>query len=103
MGKLLREWQDCDKIKIFEFRVIDKRDNSVDWLTFDIYIVGDFFIAQHGPLNQEQRDSKFISSIKTIIDPDFSLDENLSELYDACVDAIAQSDWYREVEECKYQ
>ncbi len=94
MKKLLREWQDCDKIKIFEFRVIDKRDGSEDWVTFDVDIIDGIFVARHEPLNQEERDSKFISSIKTTIDPDFSLDENLQELYSACVEALAESEFY---------
>lgn len=98
MNKIFKEWQDCDKIKIFEFRVIDKRDGSEDWVTFDIFIVDNEFIAQHEPLNQKQRDSKFISSIKTTIDPDFSLDENLQELYSACETALSESEFYSIVE-----
>jgi hypothetical protein len=99
MNKLLKEWQECDKIKIFEFRVIDRRDNSEDWVTFDIDIVEGSFVAQHEPLNKEQRDSEFIASIKLPINPDFSLDENLVELYDACVEALSNSEFYSMTEE----
>lgn len=99
MNKIIKEWQNCDKIKIFEFRVIDKRDNTEDWVTFDVDIIDGSFVAQHEPLTQEQRDSKFIASVKTAIDPDFSLDENLVELYSACVDALSDSEFYEMTEE----
>ena len=99
MDKLLKEWQDCDKIKVFEFRVIDRRDGSEDWVTFDIDIVDGVFVAQHEPLNQEERDSKFIASVKTAIDPDVSLDENLQELYSVCGAALLESEFYEMTEE----
>ena len=94
MQRIIKEWQDCDKIKVFEFRVIDRRDGSEDWVTFDIDIIDGVFVAQHEPLNQKQRDSKFIASIKTTIDPDFSLDENLQELYSVCETALLESEFY---------
>ena len=99
MQEILKEWQDCEKIKIFEVRVIDKCDGSEDWVVFDVGIIDRVFVAQHEPLNQGQRDSKFIASVKTTIDPDFSLDENLQELYSACVEALAESEFYSMVEE----
>lgn len=99
MNKILREWQECSKIKVFEFRVIDRRDNSEDWVIFDIDIVDGSFVAQHEALNQEQQDSEFIASVKMAIDPGFSLDENLVELYDACVEALSNSEFYSMTEE----
>lgn len=99
MNKIFREWQDCDKIKIFEFRVVDRRNGSEDWVTFDIDIVDEFFVAQHEPLSQEQRDSEFIAAVKTAIDPGFSLDENLQELYTDCVDSLSESEFYTIAEE----
>ena len=99
MQRIFKEWQDCDKIKVFEFRVIDKRDGSEGWATFDIDIIDGIFVARHEPLNQEERDSKFIASVKTTIDPDFSLDENLVELYSACETALAESEFYSMTEE----
>lgn len=99
MNKIIKEWEDCDKIKIFEFRVIDRRDNSEDWVTFNIDIVDDNFVARHEPLNATQVASKFIASVKLPIDSDFSLDENLVELYGACVEALAESEFYTLAEE----
>lgn len=99
MNKLLKEWEDCEKIKVFEFRVIDKRDNSEGWVIFDVGIVAGNFVAQHEALNQKQQNSEFIASVKMAIDTDFSLDENLVELYNACVEALSNSEFYSMAEE----
>jgi hypothetical protein len=94
MINLLKEWLDCDRIKVFEVAVTDRRDGSRDYLTFDIDIVDNQFVAQHEPLNKEQRDSEFVAAVKIAVDPDFSLDENLQELYDLCIDAINSSEFF---------
>ena len=99
MEKIIREWQDCDKIKIFEIPVTNKRNYSKDYVTFNIEIIGGQFVAQHEPLNQAQRESKFIASVKVAIDPDFSLDENLQELYNACKTALSESEFYELIKE----
>ena len=99
MKRIIREWEACNKIKIFEFKVRDKQDNSESWVIFDLDIVEGVFVAQHEPLNRAQRDSKFIATVKLIIDPDFSLDENLQELYNECETALSESEFYELVEE----
>ena len=89
-----KEWEACTKIKIFEFKVLDKRTNSLEWLTFDIDIVGRSFIAKHVALTKKQEKSKLVATTKLVIDSSFSLDENLHELHSACVDAITDSEFY---------
>ena len=89
-----REWEACTKIKIFEIKVLDKRTNSLEWLTFDIDIVGRSFIAKHVALTKKQEKSKLVATTKLVIDSAFSLDDNLHNLYCACVDAISASEFY---------
>lgn len=89
-----KEWDAVTKIKIFEEKVIDKRTGEEDWIIFDISIQGRSFVAQHIGLTAKQEKSKFVATTKIVIDPDFSLDENLQELYSACIDAIIYSDFY---------
>ena len=96
MKNILKDWQACTKIKIFEFRVLDKRTNTPDWITFHIDIVDTKLRAQHEALTQAQIDSNKIACTSIDIDPDFSLDENLQELYSACSDAIYNSEFYIE-------
>lgn len=94
MEKIIEEWEDCQLTKIFEFEVIDRRTGGKDWVTFDISIKEGYFVSQHEPLNNKQAASKFIASVQTEIDPDFSLDENLQAHYDDCQRAIIESEFY---------
>lgn len=99
MDRILKDWNNCTLYKIFEFQVLDKRTNSTEWITFDISIVDNMFVAQHEALSQAQIDSDKIASTSIDIDPDFSLEENLQELHSACTDAINDSDFYMEWDE----
>jgi hypothetical protein len=94
MEKLIKEWENCQLIKVFELQVIDRRTGEKAWVTFDVSLKGDCFVSQHEPLNSEQAASKFIASVQTDIDPDFSLDENLQAHYDECQQAIINSEFY---------
>ncbi len=102
MKQIVEEWENCDKIKVFEFEVIDKRTGEKGWVTFDIELDTEKgrLKAQHEPLNQTEADSKYIACKVCDIDPDFSLDENLQELWGICEDAINRSEFFSpEVEE----
>lgn len=99
MNRILKDWNNCTSNKIFDFRVLDKRTNSTEWITFDISTVDNMFVAQHEALSQAQIDSDKIASTSIEINPDFSLDENLQELHSACADAINDSDFYMEWDE----
>jgi hypothetical protein len=94
--QIFKEWENCDKIKVFEFEVTNKRTGGKDWVTFDITLdeKKGQFKAQHEPLNQVEADSKYIACKVCAIDPDFSLDENLQELWSICEDAINRSEFF---------
>jgi len=99
INSLHEAWENCDKIKIFEFPVIDKRTGGKEYVTFDISIVGDQFVAQHEALSLEQEQSNMIASVWIDIDYDFSLDENLQALHEACTYAIMDSTFFELAEE----
>jgi hypothetical protein len=99
VNRIIKEWENCQLTKVFELEVIDRRTGRKDWVTFDISIKGDCFVSQHEPLNNKQAASKFIASVQTVIDPDFSLDENLQAHYDDCQQAIIDSEFYSLFEE----
>ena len=94
LSEFKQEWQQVTKMKLFEIAVIDKRRNEPDYITFDIEIQGRSFIAQHEALTGQQERSKKIAYVKQVIDPDFSLDENLQELYSGCIQAIIDSEYF---------
>ena len=94
MNNLINEWDAVTKIKVFEIPVIDKRTKEKDYIVFDIDIEDGKFIALHESLTTEQENSDKISFVSIDIDTDFSLDENLQELYSACIDAICESEFF---------
>ena len=96
MKTILKAWLECDKIKCFEIPVTDKRTGESDYVLFDIQLneSGKCFEASHISLNESEEKSDKIAYCITDIDPDFSLDENLAELYDECQTAILESEWF---------
>lgn len=88
------DFNNIDKLKMFEIEVISKETKQTDYIIFDIAIEGLSFVAQHESLTTKQSGSKKISSISTRIDTDFSIYQNLEELYSACIDAICNSDFF---------
>ncbi len=97
MKNIIKEWEKCNKIKVFEFEVTNKRTREKDWVTFDVVLDVEKgqLKAQHEALNQVEADSEYIACKVCNIDPDFSLDENLQELYSICEDAISQSEFFK--------
>lgn len=94
MQKIIKEWEACQLMKIFEFEVIDKRTGKRDWLTFDLEMREGRFRSQHDSLNTKQVESEYTANTWTTIDPDFSLDENLQAHYSDCQQAIIDSEFY---------
>ena len=97
MKNIIKEWEKCNKIKIFEFEVFNRITKEKEWVIFDIELDTETgrFKASHEALNQAEKDSGYIAYVATDIDPDFSLDENLQELYNACTDAIGLSEFFK--------
>lgn len=80
--------------RIFEIQVIIKSTGEIDYIIFDVKIVGNEFRAYHGPLTTEQINSEKVAFCSIEIDPDFSLDENLTELFSECQQAIIDSEFF---------
>lgn len=94
LKELKTEFENLDKIKIFEVEVIDKRTGEKDYIVFNIKIIGRSFVAQHVAMNAKQEKSKKIAFCKVLIDTDFSLDNNLQELYSECINVILNSEYF---------
>lgn len=95
--KLIRfekEFNAIDKILCFEIPVLNKASKEEDYITFAISIRKTFLVAEHVALTAKEEKSKFVATKKVKIDTDFSVDENLSELYDECYAAILDSEFY---------
>lgn len=80
--------------KIFEIEVIRKDNGEKDWVVFDIAIDDELMVANHEPLTEQQRKSNKIAFEQVEIDTMFGIDTHLQELYDACIIAICDSDFF---------
>ena len=95
IAQIKSDFEDCQLIKVFEIPVIDKRTNESEYNLFDISIKKNTMYAQHESLTKKQSKSKKISFVKIVLDPCFSLDHHLQELYEACIMAIIDSDFFQ--------
>lgn len=93
------EIRESGLLPIFEIEVINKETKGTDYIIFDIFVLNSFFIAQHIALTKREEKSKKIAFKRIKIDPDFSITENLQELYEECYYAISNSDFFEFPEE----
>lgn len=94
MNNLKAQFNSIDKMKLFEISVIDKRTNENEYIIFYISLEKNTLVATHESLTAKQSKSKKISYVKTVLDNCYSLDENLQNLYDNCINAILNSDFF---------
>jgi hypothetical protein len=93
--KLKEEWDNLDRIKVFEIPVIDKRTGEKEFVVFHILCNGEEFIAQHESLTEIQEKSNKIAFVSIPVDEWFSLDFHLQELHTYCIHAIMESDFFK--------
>lgn len=94
MKQLIKAWNDCQLIKVFEIPVIDRRTVINSMLFFDIEIKDGEFLATHEALTAEQEESSIVAFTAITLDPGFSLDENLQALFGECQQAIIDSEYF---------
>ena len=96
VDQIVQEFNEITLMRLFEIEVINNLTNEIEYLIFDIDISHDKkeLHATHDSLNEEQKNSKYISYVKTEIDPDYSLDQLLELLYEECINAIIESEFY---------
>ena len=97
-NKIKAEFDSLNRIKIFEEKVVSKLTGEIDYIIFDVEIVGNEFRAYHEALNEAERLSEKIAFCSVEIDPDLSLDSNLAELYSECQQAIFDSEYFEPAE-----
>ena len=94
MKNIKNQFSKLNQIPVFEFEVIHSITKKTDHIVFNISIRGNNFRAEHFALNPQEEKSNKIAFKSIEIDEDFSLDENLQELYEECQNAILKSPWY---------
>ena len=93
-NKIKAEFDSLTLDRIFELPVVNKTTGEIDYIIFNIEIVGNEFRAYHEPLTTEQEESEKIAFCSIEIDPDFSLSENLEALMEECQQSIIDSDFF---------
>lgn len=96
MKSIIEQFNKINKIKVFEFEVIDKRTNEIECLIFDIEINEKLnqFEVSHPALNKQQEESKYVSYFTMEIDNEQSLDNRLAGLYSESMEKIINSEYY---------
>jgi hypothetical protein len=84
MNTIVEQFEQLDKIKVFEIEVINKNTGESEYLIFEISIDKDSNIMWAV--------GEFVAYID--IDNDFSLDKHLNYLYNEVMDQIINSDLY---------
>lgn len=91
---LKKQWQEVTLLKMFEIEVIRKDTGETDHVIFEISLQKNTLVAQHEALTEKQERSKKIAFKKVVLDPYFSLDENLQELFEECQTALIDSEFF---------
>lgn len=81
-------------ISVFEIEVINKKNKDIEYIIFDISIDNNKFKAKHIALNTEQENSNKIAFCESYINSFFTLDENLENLHDECIQSIMDSEFF---------
>ena len=92
--KLRNEMIETGLLALFEIEVKDRRTGKRDYIIFNITVSEDVIEASHVSLNVAQSKSDKIAFESVDIDDDFSLDYHLAALYDECIGAIIESEYY---------
>lgn len=82
------------KLRIFEIEVMTKKTQENEYVVFYIEIQKNTLLALHESLNSKQEKSKKISFVKVVLNNSLSIDENLQNLYDECINAILKSEFF---------
>ena len=96
---ILQQFESITKINIFEIAVIDRRTNEREYISFNIEITEDKLQATHEALTKQESESEKIAFKSVEIEGYFSLDENLQALYDECINAITNSEYFELAED----
>ena len=94
MNNLQEDWTNVTKIKMFEIEVTNIKTGELDYIVCDIDMTSNKFIGSHVGLTDKMDQSNKIDTSEIELDLDFSLDENLQELYSECIQNIIDGDLY---------
>ena len=94
MKTLIQQFNEIEKIKIFEIQVKNLLTGENEFLTFEIEIDEKNLYCYSAPMTEEEEKSEKIKIISVELDDNFDIDSHLHDLYDNCIEEIINSDFY---------
>ena len=91
--KLQAELNESDCVPIFEVEIATEAGDK-DWLTCDIYFLGNSIIAERGSVSTAEEKSVYIAKTAVVVDPLFGLDAHLEWLLEEVQQDIIDGDFY---------
>jgi len=92
--KQKKELENSGLIPIFEIAVLNKETLEIDYIIFNIEIVGNSLKVTFAALTKKQQKSKKIAFFKFEIDKDSTLKQNLEFAYSEAINCILYSDFF---------
>ena len=95
--QFINDWDNIAKLKMFEVPVWNHKNNEKDYLLFHISIdkENNLFRAEHEATSDEEEESDKIAFCSVELDYDYSVDVNLQELHEECMNKIIDSQYFR--------
>ena len=94
IASLKQDFANITKLRIFEIEVMNKKTNDTDYIIFDIQLHKNTLYALHESLTVKQEKSKKVVFVKVVLDSCYSIDNHLQNLYDECINAIYESEFF---------
>ena len=94
MKTLIEQFNEIQKIKIFEIEVKNLLTEENEFLTFEIYIDEKNLYCHSVPMTEEEEKSDKIKIISVELDEPFDIYAHLQDLYSNCIEEIINSDFY---------
>lgn len=94
IATLKNDFNSIDKLRMFEIEVINIESKEKDYIVFHIELIKNTLFAFHVPLTKKQQKSKKIAFQKIVLDSCFSIDELINDLYQNCIEAIINSEFF---------
>ena len=94
MKTLIEQFNEIQKIKIFEIEVKNIISEENEFLTFEIYIDDKNLYCHSEPMTEAEEKSDKIKIISVELDDNFDIDAHLQDLYSNCIEEIINSDFY---------
>ncbi len=94
MKSVAEQFENMNKIPLFEIEVYNWVEGKQDYLIFDIELKDNYFEVTYPATTTEEEQSEYIPHFHVDIDEDFNLDHHLELMYETAIEIIINSEFY---------